>query len=88
MLFAVPYLISGSAVLLGAIKGILKKEIFSESLLMSIATIGAFFIGEYAEAVFVMLFFGRGELLEHIASDRSRASINALMISAPIPLYF
>ena len=83
LLFAVPYLISGAAVLLGAIKGILKKEIFSESLLMSIATIGAFFIGEYAEAVFVMLFFGIGELLEHIASDRSRASINALMDIRP-----
>ncbi|MBE6728402.1 MAG: cadmium-translocating P-type ATPase [Ruminococcaceae bacterium] len=83
LIFALPYLTVGGEVLLGAVKNILKGEIFDECFLMSIATVGAFCIGEYAEAVFVMLFFGIGELFEHIAEDRSRKSITSLMELRP-----
>lgn len=83
ILFAVPYLIVAWEVLMEAAEGILKGEVFDESLLMCIASIGAFIIGEYPEAVFVMIFFQVGELFEHIACDRSRKSISSLMDLRP-----
>lgn len=83
IIFAVPYLVIGGEVLKESIKGACKGNIFDECFLMSIASIGAFFIGEYAEAVFVMLFFSVGELFEDIASDKSRHSVKSLMELKP-----
>ena len=83
LLYAVPYLIIGGEVLKEAAENIVHGKIFDECFLMSIATLGAFFVGEYPEAVFVMLFFAIGELFEHIASERSRKSISRLMDIRP-----
>ncbi|MCQ2478078.1 MAG: cadmium-translocating P-type ATPase [Clostridia bacterium] len=87
ILYLVPYLLVGLSVLKGAAKNILNGDIFGEDFLMSIATIGAFIIGEYAEAVFVMLFFAVGELFEDIATDKSRNSIYELMDVRPDSAY-
>ena len=83
LLYAVPYLIIGGEVLKEAAENMVHGKIFDECFLMSIATLGAFFVGEYPEAVFVMLFFAIGELFEHIASERSRKSISRLMDIRP-----
>ena len=82
-LFAVPYLIIGFDVLWGAIVNIAHGEFFDENFLMSVATIGAFALGEYPEAVFVMLFSQIGELFEDYAVDKSRESIAELMNIRP-----
>ena len=79
MLFGISYLIIGGEVILSAIKNILRGEIFDENFLMSIATIGAFFIGEYPEAVAVMLFYQIGEVFQGYAVNKSRKSISSLM---------
>ena len=79
ILFGVSYLIIGGEVILTAIKNILRGEIFDENFLMSIATIGAFFIGEYPEAVAVMLFYQIGEVFQGYAVNKSRKSISSLM---------
>ena len=81
--FLVPYLIAGWDVLFGAVRNIVRGNVFDEKFLMSIATIGAFVLGEYPEAVFVMVFFQIGELFESIAVGRSRKSIAALMDIRP-----
>ncbi len=73
--YLVAYLILGGGVLYAAIKNIGKGQIFDENFLMSIATIGAFIIGEYPEAVGVMLFYRIGELFEEIAVAKSRKQI-------------
>ncbi|MBP3916064.1 heavy metal translocating P-type ATPase, partial [Clostridium sp.] len=73
------YLIIGGEVILSAIKNIIRGEVFDENFLMSIATIGAFFIGEYPEAVAVMLFYQIGEVFQGYAVNRSRKSISSLM---------
>ena len=90
LIFLVPYLVAGYDVLGEALEGIMEREPFNENLLMSIATLGALFIGflpgattEFPEAVFVMLFFQVGELFEHYAEDRSRKSIAELMDIRP-----
>lgn len=90
LIFLVPYLVAGYDVLGEALEGIMEREPFNEDLLMSIATLGALFIGflpgaatEFPEAVFVMLFFQVGELFEHYAEDRSRKSIAELMDIRP-----
>ena len=83
IMYLVPYLIVGYDVLLKAIKGFFKGQVFDESFLMALATAGAFVIGEYPEAVFVMLFFQVGELFEHIAVGKSRKSIAELMDIRP-----
>ena len=72
------YIIAAFEVVEKAIVSIVKGEVFNENFLMSVASMGAFIIGQYAEAVFVMLFYGVGELFEHIASDKSRKSIEAI----------
>jgi len=77
--FLVPYLAIGFPVLKKAVSGILRGQIFDENFLMALATVGAFVIGEYPEAVFVLLFYEVGELFESIAVGRSRRSIAALM---------
>ena len=82
-LFAVPYLVIGFDVLWGAIVNIAHGEFFDENFLMSVATIGAFALGEYPEAVFVMLFSQIGELFEDYDVDKSRESIAELMNIRP-----
>lgn len=72
------YLVSGYEVLKEAFEGIIHKEFFDENFLMSIATIGALCLGEFFEAVIVMLLYSIGELLEHIATDRAKKSIENL----------
>ena len=79
ILFGVSYLIIGGNVLLSAIKNIFRGQVFDENFLMSIATIGAFFIGEYPEAVAVMLFYQIGEFFHGEAVNKSRPSISSLM---------
>ncbi len=77
--FAATYLIIGKNVLITAAKNILRGEVFDENFLMAIATLGAFAIGEYPEAVAVMLFFEIGEAFQKYAVERSRKSISSLM---------
>ena len=79
ILFGVSYLIIGGNLLLSAIKNIFRGQVFDENFLMSIATIGAFFIGEYPEAVAVMLFYQIGEVFQGYAVNKSRKSISSLM---------
>ncbi|MCQ2449691.1 MAG: cadmium-translocating P-type ATPase [Clostridia bacterium] len=83
LLFAMPYLIAGYEVLTETVENVLHLEFFDEAFLMTVATVGAFCIGEYPEAVFVMLLFGVGELFEDISTDKSRASVEALMDIRP-----
>lgn len=83
VLYLVPYLIIGHNVLLRAAKNITRGKIFDENFLMSIATIGAFILGELPEAVAVMLFYQIGELFQSYAVSKSRRSIAALMDIRP-----
>jgi Cd2+/Zn2+-exporting ATPase len=82
-IFLVSYVIAGGDVLWRAVKGITSGQVFSEHFLMSIATIGAFLIGEYPEGVAVMLFYLVGEMLQDMAVGRSRRSISSLMDIRP-----
>lgn len=75
VLFVLSYLILGGKIVLTAGKNLLKGRIFDENFLMSLATLAAFVIGEFSEAVGVMLFYRIGELFEHIAVERSRSQI-------------
>lgn len=79
----VSYLILGGAVLWQAVKNILKGRVFDENFLMTISTLGAFAIGEYPEAVAVMLFYRIGEFFEDSAVHRSRKSISSLLDIRP-----
>ncbi|MDO4563378.1 MAG: heavy metal translocating P-type ATPase [Clostridia bacterium] len=79
ILIAAAYLLVGLEVLCSAAGNILRGQIFDEKFLMSIATVGAFAIGEYMEAVAVMLFYQLGELFQSIAVGKSRKSIASLM---------
>lgn len=79
LLFLIPYLIIGYDILWKAARNIARGQIFDENFLMSLATLCAFVIGEYAEAVFVMLFYQVGELFQDIAVGKSRRSIKALL---------
>ena len=81
--FAVPYLLVGYDVLWGAVRNIGHGQIFDENFLMSIATIGAFALQEFPEAVFVMLFYQVGELFQSYAVGKSRRSISQLMDICP-----
>lgn len=83
ILFVVSYLLVGGEVLKEAVEHILKGRVFDENFLMSVATIGAFAIGEYPEAVAVMLFYQIGELFQSYAVDKSRKSISSLMDIRP-----
>ena len=82
-LFIISYIIVGGDVVKRAVKDILKGQVFDENFLMSIATIGAFFIGEYPEGVAVMLFYQVGELFQSYAVGKSRKSIASLMDIRP-----
>lgn len=82
-LFIISYIIVGGDVVKRAVKNIFKGQVFDENFLMSIATIGAFFIGEYPEGVAVMLFYQVGELFQSYAVGKSRKSIVSLMDIRP-----
>lgn len=81
--FLAAYLIIGGDVLWRAVRNILRGKVFDENFLMSIATIGAFIVGDFAEAVAVMLFYQVGELFQSYAVDQSRKSIAGLMDIRP-----
>lgn len=82
-LFLVPYLVVGFEIISDAIIKLLHGELFDEYFLMTVASIGALCIGEYPEAVAVMLFFRIGECFEDYAVDKSRRSIAELMDIRP-----
>jgi len=83
ILFVFTYILLGGGVILRACRNIAHGKIFDENFLMAIATIGAFAIGEYAEAVGVMLFYQVGELFEESAVRKSKKNIAALMDIRP-----
>lgn len=83
LLFLVPYAVIGWDVLWRAIRNICHGQVFDENFLMAIATVGAFFTGECAEGVAVMLFYQVGELFQSYAVGKSRKSISSLMDIRP-----
>ncbi|OOM80867.1 heavy metal translocating P-type ATPase [Clostridium sp. BL-8] len=83
ILYLVSYVLVGGEVVLGACRNIIKGQVFDENFLMTIATVGAFAIGEYPEGVAVMLFYQIGEMFQDMAVNRSRKSISALMDIRP-----
>ncbi|MDE6698954.1 MAG: heavy metal translocating P-type ATPase [Lachnospiraceae bacterium] len=83
VIFVLAYIIIGGEVLKTAAVNILHGQIFDENFLMTIATIGAFLVGEYPEAVAVMLFYQIGEMFQSYAVNRSRRSISELMDIKP-----
>ena len=82
-LYIISYLIVGISILKKAIRNIFRGKVFDENFLMAIATLGAFGIGEFPEAVAVMLFYQIGELFQSYAVDKSRKSISSLMDIRP-----
>lgn len=82
-ILVVAYVILGADVLLRAVKNILHGRVFDENFLMALSTVGAFIIGEYPEAVAVMLFYQIGEFFQDMAVDKSRRSIADLMDIRP-----
>ena len=87
ILYIIPYLLVGGDVLLLAGRNIIHGKVFDENFLMSIATIGAFCLGEYPEGVAVMLFYQVGELFQSYAVNKSRKSIADLMDLSPDHAY-
>ena len=83
ILFITSYIIIGYDIILKALRNITRGKVFDENFLMTIATIGAFFIGEFPEAVAVMLFYQVGELFQSYAIDKSRKSVSELMDIRP-----
>ena len=83
VLFLFPYLIVGWDVLWSAVRNIVHGQVFDENFLMSLATVGAYALGDYVEAAAVMLFYQVGELFQSIAVGKSRKSIAALMDIRP-----
>ncbi len=81
--YLVALAVSGCTVWLDALRGILRRDLLDEKFLMTVASVGAFIIGSYAEGVAVMLFFLAGEYFEHQAVARSRKSIRGLMDLCP-----
>lgn len=82
-LYFIPYFVIGWDILYKAVRNIKNGQIFDENFLMAVATIGAFGVNEYSEAVAVMLFYQVGELLQSYAVNRSRQSITDLMDICP-----
>lgn len=82
-LFIISYLVVGFEILKKAVRNIFRGKVFDENFLMAVATIGAFAIGEFPEAVAVMLFYQIGELFQSYAVDKSRKSIASLMDIRP-----
>ena len=83
ILYIISYLIVGYDIVLKAIRNVFRGKVFDENFLMTVATIGAFGVGEFPEAVAVMLFYQVGELFQSFAVDRSRKSISNLMDIRP-----
>jgi Cd2+/Zn2+-exporting ATPase len=83
LIFIAAYIVLGASVVFRAFANIARGDFFDENFLMSVATVGAFAIGEYSEAVDVMLFYGVGELFQSMAVRRSKASISKLMDIRP-----
>ena len=83
VLYLLPYLIVGWDVLWKAVRNIAHGQVFDENFLMSLATVGAFALGDYVEAAAVMLFYQVGELFQSIAVGKSRKSIASLMDIRP-----
>nr|WP_243414637.1 heavy metal translocating P-type ATPase [Sporosalibacterium faouarense] len=82
-LFFISYVLVGGEVVLKAFRNILRGQVFDENFLMTIATVGAFIVGEFAEGVAVMLFYQAGEFMQDLAVNRSRRSIAELMDIRP-----
>ncbi len=82
-ILVVAYIILGADVLIRAAKNIARGRVFDENFLMALSTVGAFVIGEYPEAVAVMLFYQIGEFFQDLAVDKSRRSISELMDIRP-----
>lgn len=82
-LYIISYLVIGGDILINAVKNIFKGELFDENFLMSLATVGALVIGEYPEAIAVMLFYQIGELFQDMAVEKSKANITKLMDIRP-----
>ena len=82
-IFVTSYIIVGFEIIRKALRNIIRGKVFDENFLMSVATIGAFGIGEFPEAVAVMLFYQIGELFQSYAVDKSRKSIASLMDIRP-----
>ena len=83
IIFIVSYIIVGFEIIRKAVRNIFRGKVFDENFLMTVATIGAFGIGEFPEAVAVMLFYQVGELFQSYAVDKSRKSISSLMDIRP-----
>ena len=83
VMFTVSYIIVGYDIVIKALKNITRGKVFDENFLMTVATIGAFCIGELPEAVAVMLFYQVGEMFQDYAVDKSRKSVAALMDIRP-----
>ena len=83
IIYIISYLVVGLDILKKAIRNIFRGKVFDENFLMTIATIGAFAVGEFPEAVAVMLFYQVGELFQSYAVDKSRKSIASLMDIRP-----
>lgn len=83
LIYLIPYIIVGHQVILSSISNLSKGRIFDENFLMTIASIGAFVVGEYTEAAMVMLLYQIGELFQDYAVNKSRRSIKELMEIAP-----
>ena len=83
VLYLVPYVLIGWDIIYKAFRNIRNGQVFDENFLMTVATFGAFGVGEYSEAVAVMLFYQVGELFQSYAVNRSRQSITELMDICP-----
>lgn len=83
LVYLIPYAVVGCDVVFGAFRNLLHGRVFDEQFLMALATLGAFAVGEYSEAVIVMLLYQLGELLQSIAVGRSRRFVAALMALRP-----
>ena len=83
VLYVIAYIIVGFEIIRKAFRNIIRGKVFDENFLMTVATIGAFGIGEFPEAVAVMLFYQVGELFQSYAVDKSRKSISDLMDIRP-----
>lgn len=83
LIFLVPYLLIGHDILWRALRNIARGQVFDENFLMSVATVGAFILGEYPEGVAVMLFYQIGELFQSYAVSKSRRNIAELMDIRP-----
>ena len=83
LLFLAAYFVIGGDIVQNAVRNIGKGQFFDENFLMGIATVGAFFVGEYTEGVGVMLFYQIGEFFQSYAVNKSRKSISDLMDIRP-----